>query len=71
VLIVDEPTANVDTGLGDALVRDILSASAGVGRAVLLISHTPVPAELITRTLTLTAGPGLNQDATPGEAPAP
>ena len=71
VLIVDEPTANVDTGLGDALVRDILSASAGAGRAVLLISHTPVPAELITRTLTLTAGSGLQPEATPGEALAP
>ena len=71
VLIVDEPTANVDTGLGDALVRDILSASAGAGRAVLLISHTPVPAELITRTLTLTAGSGLQLEATPGEALAP
>ncbi|POH64969.1 thiol reductant ABC exporter subunit CydC [Cryobacterium zongtaii] len=71
VLIVDEPTANVDTGLGDTLVRDILSAAAGAGRAVLLISHTPVPAELITRTLTLTAGSGLQLEATPGEALAP
>jgi ATP-binding cassette subfamily C protein CydC len=53
VLVVDEPTANVDAGLGDRLVRDILSASADAGRAVLLISHTPVPAELVTRTVTL------------------
>jgi len=65
VLIVDEPTANVDAGLGDRLVRDILSASAGAGRAVLLISHTPVPAELLTRTLTLTAGAGLSVDSRP------
>ncbi|MCU1446243.1 thiol reductant ABC exporter subunit CydC [Cryobacterium sp.] len=81
VLIVDEPTANVDAGLGDRLVRDILSASAGAGRAVLLISHTPVPAELITRTVTLTAGAGLGpmarpwvaprQGVIPGELPAP
>ncbi|TFB98218.1 thiol reductant ABC exporter subunit CydC [Cryobacterium adonitolivorans] len=70
VLIVDEPTANVDTGLGDALVHDILSASAAAGRAVLLISHTPVPAELITRTLTLTAGSGLRREPIPGETPA-
>ncbi|PXA67472.1 thiol reductant ABC exporter subunit CydC [Cryobacterium arcticum] len=55
VLIVDEPTANVDAGLGDTLVRDILSAAGDAGRAVLLISHTPVPAELLTHTLTLTA----------------
>lgn len=71
VLIVDEPTANVDTGLGDALVRDILSASADAGRAVLLISHTPVPAGLITHTYTLTAGSGLAADPTPGEALVP
>ncbi|TFD91689.1 thiol reductant ABC exporter subunit CydC [Cryobacterium lactosi] len=71
VLIVDEPTANVDTGLGDTLVRDILSASADAGRAVLLISHTPVPAGLITSTYTLTAGSGLQRDPTPGEALVP
>ncbi|WP_255576617.1 thiol reductant ABC exporter subunit CydC [Cryobacterium sp. 1639] len=71
VLIVDEPTANVDTGLGDTLVRDILSASADAGRAVLLISHTPVPTELITRTYTLTAGSGLQADPTPEEALVP
>jgi ATP-binding cassette subfamily C protein CydC len=71
VLIVDEPTANVDTGLGDTLVRDILSASADAGRAVLLISHTPVPPGLITRTVTLTAGSGLAPNPTPGEALVP
>ncbi|MEC5185343.1 ATP-binding cassette subfamily C protein CydC [Cryobacterium sp. MP_3.1] len=71
VLIVDEPTANVDTGLGDALIRDILSASANAGRAVLLISHTPVPVGLITSTYTLTAGSGLKLDSTPGEALVP
>lgn len=71
VLIVDEPTANVDTGLGDTLVRDILSASADAGRAVLLISHTPVPAGLITSTYTLSAGSGLQRDATPGGALVP
>ncbi|POH61552.1 thiol reductant ABC exporter subunit CydC [Cryobacterium zongtaii] len=71
VLIVDEPTANVDTGLGDALIRDILSASANAGRAVLLISHTPVPVGLITSTYTLTAGSGLKRDSTPGEALVP
>jgi len=71
VLIVDEPTANVDTGLGDTLVRDILSASADAGRAVLLISHTPVPAGLITSTYTLSAGSGLRPSPTPGEALVP
>jgi len=53
VLVVDEPTANVDEAQGDRLVRDILEAAAEDGRAVLLISHTPVPDELITARVTL------------------
>lgn len=53
VLVVDEPTANVDAGQAELLVRDILGAAAGGGRAVLLISHTPVPDELITARVTL------------------
>ena len=48
VLIVDEPTANVDEAQGDDLVRDILVTAQEDGRAVLLISHTPVPDDLIT-----------------------
>ena len=56
VLIVDEPTANVDSGAADALVRDILTAAAAdARRAVLLISHTPVPDELVTARVTLSA----------------
>jgi ATP-binding cassette subfamily C protein CydC len=55
VLIIDEPTANVDEVQGDRLVRDILETAAEDGRAVLLISHTPVPDELITARVTLPA----------------
>ncbi|TFD18503.1 thiol reductant ABC exporter subunit CydC [Cryobacterium sp. TMT4-10] len=53
VLIVDEPTANVDEAQGEQLVRDILETAAEDGRAVLLISHTPVPDELITARVTV------------------
>jgi ATP-binding cassette subfamily C protein CydC len=53
VLIVDEPTANVDEAQGERLIRDILVTAAEGGRAVLLISHTPVPDELITARVTL------------------
>lgn len=53
VLVVDEPTANVDAVQGEALVRDILNAAAAADHAVLLISHTPVPPELITASLRL------------------
>ncbi|TFD84820.1 thiol reductant ABC exporter subunit CydC [Cryobacterium serini] len=58
VLIVDEPTANVDSAGADALVRDILTAAADAHRAVLLISHTPVPDELVTARVTLPAHTG-------------
>ncbi|MBG6058321.1 ATP-binding cassette subfamily C protein CydC [Cryobacterium sp. MP_M5] len=62
VLVVDEPTANVDEEQGDRLVRDILVTAAEDGRAVLLISHTPVPDELITARVTLPGrAPGLRR----------
>ena len=54
VLVLDEPTANVDPNRADALVADLLAAAAAdSARALVLISHTPVPAHLVTRTLTL------------------
>jgi ATP-binding cassette subfamily C protein CydC len=56
VLVVDEPTANVDPGVADRVVGDILRTAAEDGRTVLLISHTAVPRALITRTLHLSAG---------------
>jgi ATP-binding cassette subfamily C protein CydC len=55
VLVVDEPTANVDAAAADAIVRDILETAATDGRTVLLISHTDVPAELVDRVLRLEA----------------
>ncbi|WP_374947727.1 thiol reductant ABC exporter subunit CydC [Agreia sp.] len=55
VLVLDEPTANVDADRADALLRDLLAASADPDgrRAVVVISHRPVPAELITGRLHL------------------
>ncbi|TAK19362.1 MAG: thiol reductant ABC exporter subunit CydC [Myxococcaceae bacterium] len=53
VLVLDEPTANVDPDRADALVEDLLAAAAGDERAVVLISHTPVPQRLVTATLDL------------------
>jgi ATP-binding cassette subfamily C protein CydC len=53
VLVLDEPTANVDPDRADALVADLLRAAADSSRAVVLISHTPVPAHLVTATLQL------------------
>ncbi|WP_441798553.1 thiol reductant ABC exporter subunit CydC [Leifsonia sp. RAF41] len=56
VLVVDEPTANVDATAGDALVRDVLETAAEDGRTVLLISHSDVPAGLVDRVLRLEHG---------------
>lgn len=56
VLVVDEPTANVDTAVAERIVRDILRTAAEDGRTVLLISHTDVPDALITRRLRLESG---------------
>lgn len=55
VLILDEPTAGVDPAAADALVTDLLGA-VDAGRAVVLISHTSVPAGLIDRTVRLDHG---------------
>ncbi|MGO4593917.1 thiol reductant ABC exporter subunit CydC [Leifsonia sp. 2TAF2] len=56
VLIVDEPTANVDAPVAHAIVRDVLQTAAEDGRTVLLISHTEVPAGLIDREVRLEGG---------------
>ncbi|WP_158864025.1 thiol reductant ABC exporter subunit CydC [Leifsonia sp. AG29] len=56
VLVVDEPTANVDAETGRAIVRDVLSTAAADGRTVLMISHDDVPAELLDRSLRLEEG---------------
>ncbi|WP_291049254.1 thiol reductant ABC exporter subunit CydC [Herbiconiux sp.] len=53
VLVLDEPTANVDPERADALLDDLLRAAASADRAVLLISHTPVPEHLVTATVHL------------------
>jgi ATP-binding cassette subfamily C protein CydC len=48
VLILDEPTANVDPDRAESLLAELLGAAAGPERAVLVISHTPVPDSLVT-----------------------
>lgn len=64
VLVLDEPTANVDPDRAEALLEELLGAAIGPERAVIVISHAPVPARLVTRRLrmvgsgTATAGRG-------------
>lgn len=54
VIVLDEPTASVESDLAVALIRDLLDASAG--RTVVLISHADVPEDVEVRRLTMTNG---------------
>lgn len=55
VLVLDEPTANVDPDRAVALLEDLLGLAGADDRAVIVISHTPVPADLVTGRLRITA----------------
>jgi len=54
ILVLDEPTANVDVDRADALMADLLHSAADANRAVIVISHTPIDSDLVTATLRLT-----------------
>ncbi|MDP9736418.1 thiol reductant ABC exporter subunit CydC [Curtobacterium sp. 260] len=56
VLVLDEPTADVDPDLGEAVLRDLVGAARRAGRTVLVVSHVPVPADLVDRTLLMRDG---------------
>lgn len=53
VVVLDEPTANVQPELSQTLLEDILSAAKAAQRIVIVISHEPVDARLITQRLDL------------------
>ena len=53
VLVLDEPTANVDVDRADALMADLLRGAASAHRAVIVISHTAIDSALVTATLRL------------------
>ncbi|WP_328588370.1 thiol reductant ABC exporter subunit CydC [Gulosibacter macacae] len=54
VLVLDEPTANVDPGRADQLIADLIGA-AGVDDTVIIISHTPIDPALVTQRVHLAA----------------
>lgn len=56
VLVLDEPTANVDADRADALLADLTDAAGRAGRTVVLISHTELDEALVDRVVTLEAG---------------
>jgi ATP-binding cassette subfamily C protein CydC len=52
VLILDEPTANVDSGSAEALIKDLLRVARASGdRAVVLISHEERFKSFVDRTV--------------------
>ncbi|GAB3606155.1 hypothetical protein GCM10027413_15640 [Conyzicola nivalis] len=53
ILVLDEPTANVDVDRADALMADLLRGAAAADRAVIVISHTAIDSALVTATLRL------------------
>lgn len=56
VVVVDEPTANVDAERAENIVRDILLTARADGRTVVLITHEEVPAQLLTGRFHLVKG---------------
>lgn len=55
VLMLDEPTANVDPERAESLLDELLGAAASPDRAVLVISHTPIPERMVTARVHLRA----------------
>ena len=54
ILLLDEPTAGLDTRQADQLTDDVLAAA--VGRSVLLITHRAAEADKCQRTISMEAG---------------
>lgn len=54
VIILDEPTANVDSALADSLMDDLLRSIGSAGRGIaMVISHVPVDPQLVTSEIRL------------------
>ncbi|PZE36610.1 thiol reductant ABC exporter subunit CydC [Curtobacterium sp. MCPF17_031] len=56
VLVLDEPTADIDPDLGHDVLRDLVMTARAAGRSLLVVSHVPVPADLVDRTLRMRDG---------------
>ncbi|PZF27787.1 thiol reductant ABC exporter subunit CydC [Curtobacterium sp. MCPF17_051] len=56
VLVLDEPTTDVDPDLGDAVLRDLVTTARAAGRTVVIVSHVPVAPDLVDRTLRMRDG---------------
>jgi ATP-binding cassette subfamily C protein CydC len=65
VLVLDEPTANVDADTAEHLLSDLVRAAVASDRAVIVISHAPVDPALVTRAVALASPPLAAQGVEP------
>lgn len=56
VIVFDEPTANVEADLAEALIRDLLDAGGDGQRSIVLISHGDVADDLVDRRIRVAGG---------------
>jgi ATP-binding cassette subfamily C protein CydC len=56
VLVLDEPTADIDPDLGEVVLRDLVTTARAVGRTTVIVSHVPVPADLVSTTIRMRDG---------------
>ena len=56
VVVLDEPTANVDQQHARQLLTELLGAAGRGGRTVIVISHDDVPSTLVDRHVRMTDG---------------
>ncbi|ROP63965.1 thiol reductant ABC exporter subunit CydC [Curtobacterium sp. PhB115] len=56
VLVLDEPTADIDPDLGDSVLTDLVTTARAAGRTVVIVSHVPVRADLVDRTMRMRDG---------------
>ncbi|MBT2503952.1 thiol reductant ABC exporter subunit CydC [Curtobacterium sp. ISL-83] len=56
VLVLDEPTADIDPDLGDTVLRDLVTTARAAGRSVVIVSHVPVARDLVDRSLRMRDG---------------
>lgn len=56
ILVLDEPTANVDAARAGVLLRDLITAATSTGRSIIVISHDDVAAPLIDRRFSMREG---------------
>ncbi|WP_166983732.1 thiol reductant ABC exporter subunit CydC [Paramicrobacterium fandaimingii] len=56
ILVLDEPTANVDPQRAEPLVRDMVEASRASGRSIIVITHGDVPDHLVDQRFSMREG---------------